>query len=68
MEKEELFSTQEVATELGLSSGMIRQLIAMGEAHPFRKVGNGWLFTAEELERLRARPRGTPGRQRKPTQ
>jgi hypothetical protein len=68
MESGKLFSTQELATELSLSTGMIRQWIASGDAYPLRKVGNGWLFTAEEVERLRAKPRGKPGRQRKTKQ
>ena len=65
MEPQELFDTKEAARELGISDSMIRYLVATGEAHPLRKVGRGWLFSSEEIERLRDRPKQKAGRPKK---
>jgi len=65
MEYEQLFSTEEAATALGISTARIRQLIATGLAKPLRKVGRGWLFDAAEVERLRDRPKSRGGRPKK---
>jgi len=67
MEKK-LYTTQEVARELSVSDAYIRQLIGRGQAYPVQRIGNSWVFTADEIERLRARKRGKPGPQRKTTQ
>ena len=65
MESQKLLSTQEAAKELSVSGSMIRYLVAIGEAKPLRKVGRGWLFTSEEIERLRTRPKSKGGRPKK---
>jgi excisionase family DNA binding protein len=59
------FTTQEVADALSLSDGYIRQMIASGLARPKRKFGDTWLFTADEIERLRNRPISKGGRPKK---
>lgn len=55
MEEKELFTTQEVAKELGTSDAYIRVLVARGQAHPKSSFGRMHMFTREELERLRNR-------------
>ena len=65
MESEKLFSTQEAAAALDISGAMVRHLVATGQAKPLRKIGSGWLFTSEEIERLRDRPKQRGGRPKK---
>ena len=59
-----MYTTQEVAEELNLSDGYIRQLIVAGKAHPKQQIGNTWVFTREERDRLRSsrKSRGRPKR------
>lgn len=64
MEDKQLFTTQEVAQELGVSDAYIRVLIARGQAHP-KAFGKAHMFTKEELERLRNRPKSKGGRPKK---
>jgi len=64
-EKDKLFTTQESAQQLSLSDSHLRKLIMLGRAHPTRQIGGTWMFTLEEIERLRNRPRGKPGRKTK---
>lgn len=55
--EDRLYTTQEVAQELSVSDAYIRKLIRQGKAHPRQRIGNSWVFTLEELERLRNRPK-----------
>lgn len=52
-----LYTTQEVAKELSVSDAYIRKLILQGKAHPKQQVGGTWLFTQDEVDRLRNRPK-----------
>ena len=56
-DKQKLYSTPEAAKELGISPGHMRTMIVTGIAHPKQRIGRNWLFTAEEIERLRTRKR-----------
>ena len=55
--EDRLYTTQEVAQELSVSDAYIRKLIRQGKAQPKQRIGNSWVFTLEELERLRNRPK-----------
>ena len=57
MEQKELYTTQEAAKELGITEGYMRTLIVTGKAHPDQRLGHIWVFTLEEIERLRTRKR-----------
>ena len=63
--KEILYTTQEAAQELGISYSYLRTLIANKVAQPSRQIGINWLFTSEDVERLRTsrRPPGRPKKQ-----
>ncbi len=63
-EKQKLYTTQEAAKELGITDGHMRTLIVTGKAHPAERIGHSWVFTPEEIERLRHRKR-TRGRTKK---
>lgn len=63
--EDRLYTTQEVAKELSVSDAYIRQLIVKGKAQPEKQIGGTWLFTVEEIERLRNRPRSKGGRPKK---
>ena len=65
MEEKQLYTTQEIAEALNVSDAYIRQMIAAGKAHPKEQFGGTWVFTREELDRLRStrRPRGKPRKQ-----
>lgn len=60
-----LYTTLEAAQELSVSDSYIRKLIARGQAHPQQKIGGIWLFTKEEINRLRTsrKARGRPAKQ-----
>jgi len=66
-----LYTTQQVAQELGVTDSLLRMMIRSGKAHPAQKFGNSWVFTVDEIERLRQRKRtsgpvkGTGGRRKK---
>ncbi len=66
--KKALYTTPQAAEALGISASYMRNMIMTGKAIPDQQIGGTWLFTAEEIERLRARPRMKPGPQRKTTQ
>jgi excisionase family DNA binding protein len=53
--EERLYTTQEVAQELSVSDAHVRRLIGKGKAHPKQQIGGTWMFTLEEIERLRHR-------------
>lgn len=59
-----LITTPDAAKELGITPGHLRTMIATGKAHPKQRLGNNWLFTQAEIERLRHRKR-TRGRPKK---
>jgi hypothetical protein len=62
-EKDKLYTTQETAEQLGMSDSNLRNLIRTGKAQPAQRIGNSWVFTIDEIERLRERKR--PGRPKK---
>jgi excisionase family DNA binding protein len=64
MEEKKLHTTPEVAQALGVSASHVRNMVRTGKAKPHQRLGNNWLFTIEEIERLRGRKR-TPGRVKK---
>lgn len=64
MEGKQLFTTQEVAKELGVTDGYIRKLIMQGKVQP-QQFGKVHMFTREELEGLRNRPKSKGGRPKK---
>jgi len=55
--KQELYTTQAAAEQLELSDSHMRNMIRTGIARPQQRIGNSWVFTAEEIERLRHRKR-----------
>ncbi len=57
MEVSKLYTTQEAAQELGITPGYLRTLITQGRATPAQQIGGTWLFSQEEIERLRTRNR-----------
>jgi hypothetical protein len=58
MEGEKVMDTEAVAKLLGLSTSYIRVLMHRHpELRPKQKFGDQWMFTPEEAERLRARPK-----------
>lgn len=63
--EEKLYSTTEVAEALSVSNTYIRKLVKEGKAHPTQRIGKNWVFTLEELERLRNRPKSKGGRPKK---
>ncbi len=60
--EDRLYTTQEVAKGLSVTDSYIRNLIVQGKAHPKQQIGGTWLFTLEEIERLRTRPKSKGGR------
>jgi hypothetical protein len=67
MEQPKMYTTQEIALELGVSDVYVRVMIQRGVAQPKQKIGRHmWLFDQAELDRLRTRPkRGRPKREKK---
>jgi excisionase family DNA binding protein len=63
--EDRLYTTQEVAKELSVSDAHVRRMIGQGKAHPKQQIGGTWLFTPEEIERLRTRPKPKGGRPKK---
>lgn len=57
MEGKKLLTTQEVAQDLGVTDSYIRKLIRTGKASPAQQIGGTWLFSQDEVERLRHRKR-----------
>ena len=55
MEEQRLYTTQEVADQLGMSDSNLRNLIRTGKAQPKQQIGGTWMFTIDEIERLRTR-------------
>ena len=65
MEEKQLYTTQEVADELDVTRGYIHKMIERGQAQPAQKLGHIYVFTKEEIERLRTnrKPQGRPKKQ-----
>ena len=63
--KDKLYTTQEAAQEIGVSYSYLRTLIARNIAQPARQIGGTWIFTIDEIERLRTdrKPTGRPKKQ-----
>ncbi len=64
-DKQKLYTTPEAAELLGVTSGHMRTMIARGIAKPHQRLGHFWVFTLDEIERLRIRPKIKSGRPRK---
>jgi excisionase family DNA binding protein len=64
MEEKKLYTTPEVAQALGVSNSHVRNMVRTGIAKPTQQIGGTWIFTLDEIERLRGRKR-TPGRVKK---
>ena len=60
-DRQKLYTTQQAADMLGITDGRLRQLILREEATPAQRIGNSWVFTIDEIERLRTRKQ-KPGR------
>lgn len=55
---DQFMDTEAVAKELGISPSHVRVILGRRpELRPKRKFGQQWMFTPEELERLRLRKR-----------
>ncbi len=67
-EDTKLLTTQEAAKELGISDNHLRTLISTSQAHPKRQIGGTWMFTLDEVERIRHRPKKKSGRPKKAVQ
>ena len=63
-QERELLTTQQAASELGITDRRLRQLVEEGKAQPATQIGGTWMFSRDEIERLRSRPR-KPGRKPK---
>ncbi len=50
-----LFTTPQAASQLQVSNSHMRTMIRTGIAKPIMRLGNGWVFTQDEIERLRTR-------------
>jgi hypothetical protein len=59
VDKNKLYTTQQAAAMLGFTDGRLRQLIIAGTAQPAQQIGGTWVFTLEEIERVRQRPKRT---------
>jgi len=57
MEEPKLYTSPEAAQALGVSNSHMRNMIRTGIAHPKCAIGGTWMFTPDEIERLRHRKR-----------
>lgn len=58
-----VYSTEETAQKLGVTTGTVRRYVHTQWLRPLRKVGRTWIFTADEVERCRlAGPKYRGGR------
>lgn len=55
--EDRLYTTQEAAEQLGVTDSHMRNMIRTGKAKPKQRIGNSWVFTLDEIERLRQRKR-----------
>lgn len=65
MQEKQLYTTQEVAEQLSVTDSYIRKLMTAGKAQAVKQIGGTWMFTFEEIERLRHRPKSKGGRPKK---
>jgi excisionase family DNA binding protein len=56
MMENRLYTTQESAKQLGVSDSHMRNLIRTGKATPTQQIGGTWMFSLDEIERVRNRP------------
>ena len=56
-EQGKMYTTQEAAELLGISDSRLRNMIREGKAQPVKQFAGAWVFTLEEIERLRGRKR-----------
>ena len=59
-DKQRLYTTQQAADMLDITDSRLRQMIMRKEIEPAR-IGNIWVFTLDEIEKLRNRKQ-KPGR------
>lgn len=52
-----LYTTQQVARMLSISDQRVRYMVSIGQAIPKGRIGNIHVFTLEEVDRLRNRPK-----------
>lgn len=57
MDNERMYTTQQVAEQLNVSDAYVRKMIGRGKATPSQQIGGTWMFTKDEIERLRTRPK-----------
>jgi len=65
MTARELLTTEEVAAELGVTPGRVRQLVRSGQLQPEDYTPRVHLFRREVVEAYRAAPKPSRGRPRK---
>ncbi len=54
-------TTEDVANELGVTTGRVRQFVMRNRLKPVEKIGQVLFFTREEVDKFREIPRN-PGR------
>lgn len=54
--KTKMFTTQQASQLIGISDSRLRNLIRDGRAVPAEQIGGTWLFTLDEINRLKVRP------------
>lgn len=54
--KTKMFTTQQASQLIGISDSRLRNLIRVGQAVPAEQIGGTWLFTLDEINRLKVRP------------
>jgi predicted site-specific integrase-resolvase len=60
-----LLTTPQAAIQLGVSASHMRNLIRTGKATPNQQIGGTWMFSLEEIERVRNRPISKGGKPKK---
>lgn len=60
-----MVTTEEAAKQLGISRARLTNMIREGKAKPLGKFGHAWMWTPEEIERLRNQPKAKGGRPKK---
>ena len=64
-DRQKLYTTQEAAKQIGISDRHLRTLILQGRAQPAQQIGGTWMFSVDEIERVRHRPKSKGGRPKK---
>ena len=57
----EYLTTDDVATELNISAGRVRQFVVEGRLKYFKKIGQVLFFDPDEVQKFKQTPRN-PGR------